>query len=131
MARRSTRRIAPKTAPTLKTTLLFAAVALYLGGTTAKLCMQEWNLMKQAQVLEAERSELVAANAELSNQIALCKTNVGIERIARERLGLVMASEIPVKTIVPAPVARAAAAADKAAVGLPPAMAALVKLFTP
>lgn len=119
--------------PTLKTQLMFLVIALYLGGTVFKLCIQEWNLYKQAQILQAERAEVLGESKALAAEIARSKTNAGIERLAREQLGLVMAQEIPVKTVaaVPAPVAPAAPKPEAPAGAQPPAMAALAKLFTP
>lgn len=121
--------------PNMKTTLIFAAVALYLGGTMFKLVMQEITLLKQSQILQAEKAAVVAQHDALAQQIAQAKTNAGIERLAREQLGLVMPQEIPVKTAAApppeAPKAPAANAAQQHPVGLPPAMAALAKFFTP
>jgi cell division protein FtsB len=124
--------------PTLKTQLLFLAIALYLGGTVFKLCIQEWNLYKQAQILQAEKAEVQAQGDQLAAEIARSRTNAGIERLAREQLGLVMAEEIPVKTVAALPPAETimpeAAKMDVPAgkpAGQPPAMAALAKLFTP
>jgi cell division protein FtsB len=119
-------------------TLVFLGLALYLGGTVLKLCWQEWNLQNQAHVLQAERVEVQAQNDELNKEIAASRTNAGIERLAREELGLVMAAEIPVKTTQPpppppAPTVKEPAAPNKqpARIGLPPAMASLAKFFTP
>ena len=130
-----------KTAPpTLKTTLLFLAVTLYLGGTVFKLCWQEWTLAQEGQILQHEQADVMAQNQALNGQIALARTNAGIEKLAREQLGLVKAEEIPVKTVVPQPqLAQAPATAPDAnppadkphRVGLPPAMAAMAKLLTP
>lgn len=123
--------------PALKTKLMFLVIALYLGGTVFKLCIQEWNLYKQAQILQAEKAAVVAESEILAAEIARSKTNAGIERLAREQLGLVMAAEIPVKTVAalpsapPAPQAPEAPKATAPAGGPPPAMAALAKLFTP
>ena len=121
--------------PTLKTRLMFLVIALYLGGTVFKLCVQEWNLYKQAQILQAEKAAVLGEAEALAAEIARSKTNAGIERLAREQLGLVMAEEIPVKTVaaVPAPAAPAPAAPKTTAPAgaQPPAMAALAKLFTP
>jgi cell division protein FtsB len=114
--------------------VLFAALALYLGGTMFKLVMQEITLVKQGQILQAEKAAVMAQHDELNAQIAQAKTNAGIERLAREQLGLVMPQEIPVKTAAappPEPVKADVAPAGKPAVGLPPAMAALAKFFTP
>ena len=69
--------------------------------------------------------------------LADTRTNAGIEKLAREQLGLVMAQEIPVKTIAPVtPVPTAAPVVAAAPTGhrqneMPPAMAALVKFFAP
>lgn len=128
-----------KTAPpTLQTTLIFLGVTLYLGTTVFRLCVQEFNLFKQAQVLEAEKTEVVAHHQALKAEIASSRTNAGIEKLAREQLGLVMAQEIPVKTISPvtpvptaAPVVAAAPAGHRQNNEMPPAMAALVKFFAP
>lgn len=124
-----------KTAPpSLQTSLIFLCMALYLGTTVFRLCVQEWNLLKQAQILQVEKSAVLAHHNELTREIASSRTNAGIERLAREQLGLVMAQEIPVKTIAPAtpgPVAMAAVDAPVPQDDMPPAMAALVKFFTP
>lgn len=125
--------------PHLKTKLMFLVIALYLGGTVFKLCIQEWNLYKQAQILQAEKAEVVGESEALAAEIARSKTNAGIERLAREQLGLVMAEEIPVKTVAAVPpAARPVTTAPEApkqeaapAGAQPPAMAALAKLFTP
>lgn len=139
-AARRTAAPAPTAPPTLKTSILFLALALYLGGTVFKLCMQEWTLFQQAQVLAAEKAELVAQSQELQAELAKTTTNAGIERLAREQLGLVRAHEIPVKTTQappPKPVHQLAEETQPAKQqqpgpgGLPPAMAALAKLFKP
>ena len=120
--------------PTLKTTLLFAAIALYLGGTMFKLVMQEITLLKQTQILQAEKAAVMAQHDALAAEIKVSKTNAGIEKLAREQLGLVMPAEIPVKTAAaptPPPVVAPEAPKQEPAVGLPPAMAALAKFFTP
>lgn len=121
--------------PSLKTTVLFALVALYLGGTMFKLVVQEITLFKQSQILQAEKAAVVAQHEALAQEIALSKTNAGIERLAREQLGLVMPAEIPVKTAAAPPVetpvaGEPAAKPEKPGVGMPPAMAALAKFFT-
>jgi cell division protein FtsB len=127
-----------KTAPpTLQTTLIFLGVTLYLGTTVFRLCVQEFNLFKQAQVLEAEKVSVVAHHDALKAEIASSRTNAGIEKLAREQLGLVMAQEIPVKTIAPiTPAPTSAPVVAAAPTGhnqneMPPAMAALVKFFAP
>ena len=127
-----------KTAPpTLQTTLIFLGLTLYLGTTVFRLCVQEWHLFQQSQVLEAEKATVVAHRQALTSEIASSRTNAGIEKLAREQLGLVMAQEIPVKTIAPAvapatpaPVL-AKATTPRPTNDLPPAMAALVKFFEP
>lgn len=133
-----------KTAPpTLQTTLVFLGVTLYLGTTMFRLCVQEFNLLKQAQILEGERTVVMAQHRALNQDIAMAKTNAGVERLAREQLGLVMAQEIPVKTAA-LPLASAAHPATEsrpngplsphqapAPMVLPPAMAALAKFFSP
>lgn len=119
------------TKPSRKATLLFLALALYLGGTMVKLCTQEITLLKQAQVLEAEKTEVLALHTTLREEIALAKTNAGIERLARAELGLVKASEIPVLTAEnPASDGAATGVATARPAGLPPAMAALARYFT-
>ncbi|MDB5096459.1 MAG: hypothetical protein JWM80_880 [Cyanobacteria bacterium RYN_339] len=127
-----------KTAPpTLQTTLIFLGIALYLGTTVFRLCVQEFNLFKQSQMLETERTAVVAHHDALTAEIASSRTNAGIEKLAREQLGLVMAQEIPVKTIATAaPTVAAPAVVAHAPTGhnqneMPPAMAALVKFFAP
>lgn len=157
MARRKSRRRTepapvPKPAvkpapPSLQSTLVFLGVVLYLGTTCFRLGVQELHLFKQARLLDQEKAAIEAQHQDLRAQIAACKTNAGIERLAREQLGFVMAQEIPVKTIIPAgsqpaasePITTLAAAPAQAApqaaaaapVGLPPAMAALSKYFMP
>ena len=131
--------------PSLQSTLVFLGVVLYLGTTVFRLGVQEFHLMKQARLLEEEKAAIEAQHQDLQARIASAKTNAGIERLAREQLGFVMAQEVPVKTFVPAgqpttaTVAVAAApprvaprgAPPAAQVGLPPAMAALSKYFVP
>lgn len=132
-APRAVAKIAP---PTLKTKLVFLGLALYLGTTIFRLGVQECNLLQQARILDAERNEVVQQNAELTKEIAASRTNAGIEKLAREELGLVMAAEIPIKTTTPPPPPPPPTVAQpqlarRPQVGLPPAMAALAKLFTP
>jgi len=131
--------------PTLQSTLVFLGVVLYLGTTVFRLGVQEFNLLKQGRLLEEEKVAIAAQHENLQAQIAAARTNAGIERLAREQLGFVMAQEIPVKTIVPptaAPKAVPVAVAaqphpepptaprdEQVRVGLPPAMAALSKHF--
>jgi cell division protein FtsB len=133
--------------PSLQSTLVFLGVVLYLGTTVFRLGVQEFHLLKQARLLEGERVAIAAQHQDLRSQIASTRTNAGIERLAREQLGFVMAQEIPVKTLTPvpsggvtlppaivaaAPVAQPAAAVPPSAeAGLPPAMAALSKFFVP
>jgi cell division protein FtsB len=125
--------------PSLQSTLVFLGVVLYLGTTVFRLGVQEFHLLKQARLLEEERTAIEAQHQDLRAQIATAKTNAGIERLAREQLGFVMAQEIPVKTVVPATAVQPAAVAQAPAsaarptadVGVPPAMAALSKFFVP
>lgn len=129
--------------PSLQSTIVFLGVVLYLGTTVFRLGVQEFHLLKQSRLLEEEKVAIEAQHQDLRAQIASAKTNAGIERLAREQLGFVMAQEVPVKTFVPlstpaqAPVTVAAAPqaaqaiAPAAQVGLPPAMAALSKYFVP
>ena len=110
--------------PTLKTKILFAAMALYLGANLGRLVLQEGNLCKQARELDAERVTVVAESQELTKAIARAKTNAGIERLAREELGLVDAQEVPVKTVLSPPTPQR----PTRHVGLPPGMAALARI---
>lgn len=130
---------AQKTAPpTLQTTLIFLGITLYLTTTVFRLGVQEWHLFKQAQVLDAERFAVTAHHDALVAEIKASRTNAGIEKLAREQLGLVMAQEIPVKSIAPAVSVAAIATpvvpqvrSQKPNNDLPPAMAVLVKFFEP
>lgn len=130
--------------PSLQSTLVFLGVVLYLGTTVFRLGVQEFHLLKQARLLEGERAAIASQHQDLRSQIASTRTNAGIERLAREQLGFVMAQEIPVKTLTPvpsggvtvppaviaaAPVAPPPAVPASANVGVPPAMAALSKYF--
>lgn len=115
--------------PSLTATLVFGAVTLYLGVNVANSGVQEWRLYQQACVLEKERAAVQAQEAELDAQIAAARTNAGIERLAREQLGLVKGAEIPVKTAQPAVVVVAPQAKPQA--GMQPALAALVRWFAP
>lgn len=115
--------------PSLTATLAFGAITLYLGWTVANSGIQEWRLYQQACVLEKERAHVLAQAAELDAQIAASRTNAGIERLAREQLGLVKGTEIPVKTAQPAVVVVAQAPRQQA--GMQPALAALVRWFAP
>ena len=100
--------------PSLQSTRVFLGVVRYLGTTVFRLGVQEVHLLKQARLLEEEKTAIEAQHLDLRAQIAAARTNAGIERLAREQLGFVMAQEVPVKTFVP--VATGAAAATVAGV---------------
>jgi hypothetical protein len=113
-------------------------VVLYLGSLVFRLGFQEVNLLKQSRLLAAEKSAVEAQHRDLRAQIALAKTNAGVERLAREQLGFVMDREIPVKAVLATaqskaslPRASASTSTSSQGVGLPPAMAALAKFFVP
>lgn len=115
--------------PSITATLFFGAITLYLGVNVANSGVQEWRLYQQACVLDKERNLVITQQAELDAQIAASRTNAGIERLAREQLGLVKGTEIPVKTAQPAVVMVAQAPRPQA--GMQPALAALVRWFAP
>lgn len=126
----ASRSVVKNALPSLPVSLFFLGVTLYLGGTMVKLGMQEWTLLKQAQILQGEQQAVAAQYSELNGQIALCRTNEGMERLARQKLGLVKAQEIPIKRAESAPCLPVpSASSESPAVGLPPGMAALVKFF--
>jgi cell division protein FtsL len=120
---------------------VFFLAVLWMGTQVVRLGYQEVNLLQRASLLEREKADVAAMHHELRAQIAAATTNAGVERLAREQLGFVMAEEIPVKTVGSAPVAEvpsapvapaarpAAEPAGKAQ--LPPALAALAKFFVP
>jgi cell division protein FtsB len=116
--------------PNLATSMAFLAIALYMGVTLSRLGLQEWNLLQKGRILQAEQANVLAEKQRLENDIVQSRTNAGIEKLAREELGLVSAQEIPVKTI-PAPVVTALAPQAAHALGWPPAMAAVARMLVP
>lgn len=125
--------------PSLQTTLVFLALVLWMGTQVVRLFHQELTLYQRGRLLEEERSAVMAQHHDLRAEIAAASTNAGVERLAREQLGFVMAEEIPVKAVVQAaaPEPRRAAVEPPASAGeprsadLPPAIAALAKFFVP
>jgi cell division protein FtsB len=128
-------------APALHQTVVFFLAVLWMGTQVVRLGFQEVNLLQRASLLEREKADVAAMHHELRAEIAAAKTNAGVERLAREQLGFVMAEEIPVKAVGSAaiaetPSAPTAPAARPAAepagkAQLPPALAALAKFFVP
>ncbi|MEB3223853.1 MAG: hypothetical protein VKS61_17400 [Candidatus Sericytochromatia bacterium] len=127
--------------PALHHTIGFCLAVLWMGTQVFRLGYQELNLLQRASLLEQEKSDVAALHHELRTEIAAAKTNAGVERLAREQLGFVMAEEIPVKAVGTAvvtetrvalaqPTARVAPPAPDAA-QRPPALAALAKFFMP
>ena len=59
----------------------------------------EINIDKQTDSLIAERLKVNQEHDKLKKQIKLYKSNQGIEKIARDSLGLIKSNEIPVRYI--------------------------------
>jgi cell division protein FtsL len=128
-------------APALHQTVVFFLAVLWMGTQVVRLGYQEVNLLQRARLLEREKADVAAMHHDLRAEIAAATTNAGVERLAREQLGFVMAEEIPVKAVGSAAIAEAPSApaapaarppvesAGKAQ--LPPALAALAKFFVP
>ena len=127
--------------PSLQTTLVFLGLVLWMGTQVVRLGHQELTLFQRGRLLEEEKAVVQSQHHELRAEIAAASTNAGVERLAREQLGFVMAEEIPVKAVV-APAGaesraepRVAAAPEPAPAAqgadLPPALAALAKFFVP
>ncbi|MEB3329770.1 MAG: hypothetical protein VKQ33_11110 [Candidatus Sericytochromatia bacterium] len=127
-------------APAPHQVLVFFLAALWMGTQVFRLGYQEINLLQRSRLLEQEKADVAALHHALRAEIAAATTNAGVERLAREQLGFVMAEEIPVKAVGSAALAEAPAvqiaraarpaeSSDKAP--LPPALAALAKYFMP
>jgi len=78
-------------------------ICVYLGISLAHLGIQEYHLLRQARILNAEVSHARARERELRVRIADARTLSGVERIARERLGLTRPGEMPVRFLDPTP----------------------------
>ena len=78
-------------------------VSVYLGISLAHLAVQEYHLLRQARILDAEVAHARAKERELRSRIADARTLSGVERIARERLGLTRPGEMPVRFLAPTP----------------------------
>lgn len=83
--------------------ILFSLFAFYAAVTFGRLAIQEVLLLKKAQVLQKEHTHVLQKRHELLTQLHRANTPVGIERLAREKLGLVRAGEIPIKIIERSP----------------------------
>lgn len=59
----------------------------------------EMNIQKQTKDLEAERSTVLAEHDKLKKQIKFYKSNEGVEKLARDSLGLIKSNEVPVRYI--------------------------------
>ena len=59
----------------------------------------EMNITKQTKLLEAERYTVKSEHDKLKSQIKFYKSNEGLEKLARDSLGLIKSNEVPVRYI--------------------------------
>lgn len=59
----------------------------------------ELNIDKQTKSLESEKSTVVTEHDKLKKQIKFYKSNEGVEKLARDSLGLIKNNEVPVRYI--------------------------------
>ena len=59
----------------------------------------EMNITKQTKSLEAERYNAQSEHDKLKKQIKFYKSNEGVEKLARDSLGLIKSNELPVRYI--------------------------------
>lgn len=83
--------------------ILTGLFVLYAGVTFGRLVFQEYVLLHKDKVLRKEHVHVLEKRHELLTQIHRANTPVGVERLAREKLGLVRAGEIPIKIIERSP----------------------------
>ena len=74
-----------------------------MGLSLIHLGIQEYRLVSQAHILRAEHDSARTREKALRARIADARTLPGVERIARERLGLTRPGEVPVRFIDPSP----------------------------
>ena len=103
MPRRSKRTIPLPVRAWLTWPVLGWCVSLYLAISLAHLGIQEYHLLRQARILDAEVKHARSREIELRARIADARTLSGVERIARERLGLTRPGEMPVRFLDPTP----------------------------
>lgn len=72
---------------------------LFLVANIVNSLSVELNIDKQTNSLISEKSKVVEENEKLKGQIKFYKSNQGIEKIARDNLGLIKNNEIPVRYI--------------------------------
>ena len=92
---------------------LLAGVA-YLLVAVGNLIHQEVRLQHYASDLRTERTTVESERQRLTHQLALYKQDAGVERLARQQLGMARADELPVR-FVATPAAPPAAAVPGAA----------------
>lgn len=72
---------------------------LFLVANIANSLSVELNIDRQTNSLLQERAKVIEENEVLKSQIKFYKSNQGIEKIARDNLGLIKNNEIPVRYI--------------------------------
>ncbi|HBN08407.1 MAG TPA: hypothetical protein DD435_07090 [Cyanobacteria bacterium UBA8530] len=78
--------------------IVLALFTLYAAVILGRLLFQETILLYKAHVLQTERVIVLQKKTELLREINRSGTPDGIERLAREKLGLVRPGEVPVKS---------------------------------
>jgi cell division protein FtsB len=77
-------------------TILIIIILLYVGYTFARQQFIMSNMKKELTVKQNKYSQLQSKNLNLKDELELSKTDAYLEKLARERLGLIKKGEIPV-----------------------------------
>ncbi len=72
---------------------------VFLGVNIVNSIAVEMNITKQKKSLEIERSMALEEHDKLKKQIKFYKSNEGVEKLARDSLGLIKSNEVPVRYI--------------------------------
>jgi cell division protein FtsL len=79
----------------IKTIVLFA-IALYVGSLFISQRINAYKLKQEISKQQKELARLKETNQRLQDEVEMSKTEGYMERLARERLGLVKDREIPI-----------------------------------
>ncbi len=73
--------------------------ALFIGINIINTISVEYNMNKQTNLLKNEMANVKNEKDKLESQIKFFKSNDGVEKIARDNLGLIKNNEVPVRYI--------------------------------
>ncbi|MBC7545574.1 MAG: septum formation initiator family protein [Candidatus Sericytochromatia bacterium] len=79
--------------------VLLVAGSLYLLAAGGNLVTQELRLQRYAGDLRTQRQAVEGERKTLNRQLELYKQDAGIERLARQHLGMARADELPVRFV--------------------------------